>query len=346
MPDPSLPHPSIRRLQFIKGGSRTVTIPKWWVSRHHLPKGARLFIAEDGFSLRIAPVDVMRETRAVRINLDALEDTKSVKYRVWTYYMQGADQIEVASKEAIPADAKRVLREIRLDLPGIEVLREDSQAILFGFRGGEERRRLDDSIGDIQRIALSVHADSMKAVASGNAALASEIVTREAEILRSYRAMIRKLALCSANPEVSHGSGVKDSRELITYALLARDLNRTVYHGIYIARHVARFEGRIDDGVVRMLRSMSDTAQTMQRLSVEAFLQRDYSKAQRVMKLMTRIRNLDDALSLRILNQAKDVRRAVTGMLVAREIRRIAGYSVAMADATANRVFSVDVNVG
>lgn len=152
--------------------------------------------------------------------------------------------------------------------------------------------------------------------------------------------MIRKLALCSMNPEAAYQSGVKDSRELITYAFLARDLNRTVYHGIYIARHMARFRGRVDEGSARLLRSMSEIAQTMQSLAVEAFLAKDFPKAQRVMKLMTRARNLDDALGVRTLNRAKDVRKAVTEMLVAREIRRIAGYAVAMADATANRAFS------
>ncbi len=323
-----------------------MTIPRWWVTRHDLAKGSRLFMAEDGTSLRIAPVDVLRETRRVRINLDALEDTKSVKYRVWTHYMQGADEIEVGSQETIPADVKRVLREIRLDLPGLEVLAERGQAITFCVRGADERRRLDDLIGDIQRIALSVHEDGMASVAKGDASLAEEVVTREAEILRSYRAMIRKIALCSMNPEAAHGSGVKDSRELVTYALLARDLNRTVYHGIYIARHAARFKGRIDGDIGRMLRSMSDVARTMQTLAVEAFLAKDFPKAQRVMKLMTRVRNFDDTLSLRILNQAKDVRKAVTEMLIAREIRRIAGYSVAMADATANRVLASDADAG
>src|SRR5574340_1197701 len=340
MSRPSSRQPTVRRLQFIKGGSRTVTIPRWWVARHDLSKGSRLFMAEDGTSLRIAPIDVLRETRTVRINLDALEDTKSVKYRVWTYYMQGADQIEVASEETIPADVKRPLREIRLDLPGLEVLAEHGQSITFCVRGADERRRLDALIGDIQRIALSVHADGMKSVTGGAASLAAEVVTRETEVLRGYRAMIRKLALCSMNPETAYESRVKDSRELVTYALLARDLNRTVYHGIYIARHAARFKGRIEGEIGRRLRSMSEVTLTMQTLAVEAFLGKDFSKAQRVMKLMTRVRNLDDALSLQILNQAKDVRKAVTEMLIARELRRIAGYSVAMADATANRVFS------
>ena len=95
-----------------------------------------------------------------------------------------------------------------------------------------------------------------------------------------------------------------------------------------------------------MLRTMSDVTQTMQSLAVEAFLGRDFVKAQRVMKLMTCVRNLDDRLSLRILNHPKGVRRAVSEMLIAREIRRIAGYSVAMADATANRVLSSDADAG
>lgn len=342
MSHPRVRSPTVRKLQFIKGGSRTVTVPRWWVARHGLAKGSPLFIAEDGTSLRIAPVDVLRETRRVRIDLDELEDSKSVKYRVWTFYMQGADEIEVGSEGTIPADVKRMLREIRMDLPGLEVVHENGRAVTFAVREAGGHRRLDDLIGDIQRIALSVHSDGLRSVLAGDALLAEEVVTREAEVLRSYRALIRTLALCSMNPEAAHASGVKDSRELVTYALLARDLNRTVYHGIYVARHMARFKGRVDDGIGRTLRAMSEAAQTMQRLAVEAFLERDYAKAMRVMKLMTRVRNHDDALSVRILAQTRDVRKAVTEMLVAREIRRIAGYSVAMADATANRVLSSD----
>ena len=67
--------PTVRRLQFIKGGSRTVKITRWCVARNDHSKGSRHFMAEDGTSLRIAPLDVLRETRKVRINLDALEDT-------------------------------------------------------------------------------------------------------------------------------------------------------------------------------------------------------------------------------------------------------------------------------
>lgn len=301
-----------------------------------------MFLAEDGVSLRIVPVALMSEKRIARIDLDALEDTKTVKYRVWTYYMQGADRIEVRSKALIPADVKRAFREIRLDLPGIEVVKEDSESIHFGVLAGHERQRLDDLIRDIQGVALSVHRDSMQAVMKGDRALASEVLTRETEILRSYRALIRKLALCSMNPELAYLSGVASSRELVTYALLARDLHRTVYHALYIARHMVRFGGNIEDAALRRLRTMSNTASMMQRLAVDAFLGRDYSKAQRVMKLMTEVRNLDEVVGLRAVRSRRDVRKAVMEMLVAREIRRIAGYSVAMADATANRVLFVD----
>jgi len=340
--DTALSKPTERSLQFIKGGSCTITVPRWWVSKHHLAKGSRLFLAEDGASLRIVPKALMSEKRIARIDLDALEDTKSVKYRVWTYYMQGADRIEVRSRAPIPADVKRAFREIRMDLPGIEVVKEDSESILFGVSVGDERRPLDDLIREIQSVALSVHRDSMHAVMKGDRALASEVLTRETEILRSYRALIRKLALCSMNPELAYLSGVGSSRELITYALLARDLNRTVYHALYIARHVVRFGGDMEEAARKRLKAMSNTASLMQRLAVDAFLERDFSKAQRVMKLMTEVRNLDEVVGLRAVRNRRDVRKAVTEMLVSREIRRIAGYSVAMADATANRVLFVD----
>lgn len=331
--------PGVRNLQAIKGGSFTVTLPRWWVTKHTMSKGAKIFLVEDGVSLKLAPMSLIAETRRATINVEDFEDVPSLRYPIWTYYMQGADEILVKSREVMSPNTKQRLREIRMDLSGIEILREDSYSILFGVNPGQEQRLLDDMIRDLQATALSIHKDSINALVSRKPAFASEIITREPEVLRSYRAMIRKLAICSVNSKEAYSSGIKDSRELITYGLLARDLNRTVYHSIYIARHIVKFGEQMDQNILQLLRRMSDITFEMQKLAVEAFLERDYTKTIRVIKLTQGIKKIDDTISSQIFKNTRNVKKAVTQMLIAREIRRIAGYSVGMADAAANRIF-------
>lgn len=331
--------PGVRNLQAIKGGSYTVTLPRWWVTKHNMAKGSKLFVVEDGVSLKLAPMRLIGEKRKAEIQLESVEDVKSIRYLLWTYYMQGADEISVTSRRIMPVETKRALREVRLDLPGIEVAREDGYTVVFGVTIGQERKMLDDMIREIQAIALSIHRDAFDAVAKGNFALASEVIGREPEILRSYRAMIRKLAVCSVNSEEAYASGIKDSRELITYGLLVRDLNRTVYHGIYIARHMTDLREPMDEGVLRPLKRMSEACYEMQKLSVESFLNKDYSRVLKVLKLMVDVKKMDMSISAQIAKSPKSIKKAVAGILIAREIRRIAGYSIGMADAASNRIF-------
>ena len=338
--------PTIRKLQQNVSeknaveGSYTITVPQWWVKSHGMKKGAELFLAEDGFSLKFTPMKLIAEKKRAEIDVADLNDVKSTRYLLWTYYMQGADEFLVRSKAVIPAEFKKALREIRLDLPRIEVVSEDTHSVLLAVTLNDEDRLLDDMIREIEVIALSVHRDAVGALANGSVELAKEVVGREQEILRNYRAMIRKLAVCSVNSNVAFKSGIRDSRELITYGLVTRDLNRIVYHAIYIAKHVVEFGGKMEGRVLEKLRKMSATAYEMERLGIEAFLEKDYSKALKVLKRMKEVTGLDESVSVDVLRSSKNARRAVFEMLVSREIRRIAGHSVGIADAAANRILS------
>ncbi len=332
--------PGIRHLQAIKGGSYTLTLPRWWVTKYGLGKGMELFLVEDGFSMRVAPMKLIGEKKRAEISFNSLDDEKSVRYLLWTYYMQGADEIVVRSKNVISATSKKVLREVRLDLAGIEIADETSDKVVFAVTQTSERKQLSDMITGLQNIAISIHRDAMIAVSKRSSSLASEVVGREPEMLRNYRSMIRKLAICSMNAEELYSSGIKDSRELITYALLARDLNRTAYHAIYIAKHILKLDEDIEDEVLRSLKRMSDVALEMQKLAVESFLEKSFSKTMQVIRTMDDVRREDEKLSAKITGNSRSVKKAVTEMLIAREIRRIAGYSVGMADAAANRILS------
>ncbi len=332
--------PGIRNLQFIKGGSYTITVPRWWVEKHSIEKGAKLFLVEDGVSLRLAPMKVMGEMKRAEVQLETLADLRSVKYFLWTYYMQGADEMTVTSRKTMTNDVKKVLREIRLDLPDIEITNEDSHTVTFTVLLRQEPKALDDLIAQFQKLATSIYRDAVDSVVHGNLELASEVVGRENEVLRNYRAIIRRLAICSMNSQLAYASGIKDSREMITYALLIRDLNQTVYHSISIAKHFVRMGKPLDKKSLPMLQEMSDAAYSMQKLAIEGFIEKNYSKVLRVLELMKGVRRLDDSISIQALKKSKDTIKAVTETLIAREIRRVAGYSVGMADAAANRILS------
>ncbi len=333
--------PSTRVLQEIKGGSFTVTLPRWWVEKYRLSRGARLFTSEDGCSLRIAVKDSNSIRKDVEIEVDKLADMKSVRYCILTYYMQGACRITLKSSIALSSDRKKKLREIRFEMPGVEITHEDSNSIVFYVTSDIGGERLDDVIMTIHGIALSAHKDSIYALNNNDLQLAREVVGREDDMLRVYRKLIRHISLASVHPEISFTSGVRDSNELITYTLLARDLNRVFYHALYISKHLLKLGRALKVyELISQINSLSELVQMMQQLAVEAFINRDFRKVIAVTDMMKEVRETEERLSIDVMRRLNDFEQAITLLFIARDLRRIAGYSVAMADAAANRIFS------
>jgi phosphate uptake regulator len=113
----------IRRLQQIKGGSFTLSLPKEWVEKRRLMRGEEIavFEEEDG-SLRLCPIRMERKEHAeVALALEDFPEVRALEYCIGTYYIQGSDKINVTSKKMIPADVKKRLKLLRMDLPGVEV---------------------------------------------------------------------------------------------------------------------------------------------------------------------------------------------------------------------------------
>ncbi|MEM1943132.1 MAG: PhoU domain-containing protein [Candidatus Caldarchaeum sp.] len=329
---------NVRSLQLIKGGSFTLTIPRWWVDKQRLKKGSKLILAEDGQSLKITSTAALRAKKTAVIDLDQMEDPQHAIYTVWTYYMQGADEITVKSSSPITLEKKRRLRELRMDLQGIDIAKEDERSITYVVAGEFDDVPLDSVIRSMHSTALAIQQDAVKSVLNGDVEMASEVVGREPELLRIYRRVIRQIALCSMNPETAYKSGISNSRELITYAVLARDLNRSVYHSLYVARHFTRYGRPLDDKqLLEIIQQMSDAAHQMSRQAVDAFLEKDMNKIFSVVKSMEKVRQLDEELNMHVLQTVRETGKAVIAMMIGRELRRVAGYAVAMADIAANR---------
>ena len=337
--------PTVRNLQLIKGGSFTLTIPRWWISKQHLKKGSKLFISEDGPSLRIVSTAVLHSKKRTEISLDEVNDIQNVIYMIWTYYMQGVDEIVVKSSSPISAEHKRQLRSVRMDLPGIDVVKEDESSVIFAVSGEFDDVTLDEVIRTMHSMVLAVQRDAVRAVVEGNIEMAREVVEREPEILRIYRRVIRQIALCSMNPQVAYRSGINNSRELITYAVLARDLSRAVYHSLYVARHITKYGKPIEEKqLLEIIQRMSEISYGMSVKSVEAFLEKNIGKVLETTENMRKVRELDEELNHKALENVKDTNKAVTLMMISRELRRVAGYAVAMADIAANRILGPEMS--
>jgi phosphate uptake regulator len=334
----------IRKLQKIKGGSFTLTLPKKWVEKRKLTSGEQIAVSEeeDG-SLRLYPlVAATEKPLEVMLPLEDYPDLTALEYCVGTYYIQGSSQIHIFCQKIIPAEQKRRLKQLRMELPGVEVAEEAADKLSFQVLIDPTAFSLESLIEKTSSFSLHLQEDAVKSVLNWNFALAKEVLERSKEAQRHYRMTIRQVALSSMSRIIAEKVGVKNCRECITFALIARDLSRLVYHSSSIARHILSLEGKMkaNPGILRAIAEMSRIAYKMQREAVQAFLQMDVQLAIVVFGKMGFMREKEEALLKKILEKTRDVDTAVALSMIARDLRRIAGYAVAVADDAMNRVLT------
>ena len=333
----------IRRLQRIKGGSYTLSLPKHWVEKRKLKRGEQIAVyeEEDG-TLRLYPVTTpLEKPLEVTLTLDDYPDLRALEYCILAFYIQGSNKITVVSKEIIPAEHKRRLKLLRMELPGVEVSEERAKKISFQVLIDPTAFSLASLIEKTSIFSLNLQEDAVTSILEKNFQLAAEVLERSKEALRHYRMTIRQVALSSLNKSIAKKVGVRNCQECVIFALIARDLNRLVYHSSSIARHVLAIEGKeIDQEILDTMADMSKVAHEMQKESIQAFLKKEVKLAIAAMGRMNEIREKEKKLLTSMLNKMKDVDTAVTLSMIARDIRRIAGYSVAIADDAMNRVLT------
>ncbi|UCC28249.1 MAG: phosphate uptake regulator PhoU, partial [Candidatus Bathyarchaeota archaeon] len=236
----------IRKLQKIKGGSFTLTLPKQWVEKKNLTSGEQIAVSqeEDG-SLRLHPlVESMEKPLEVILSLEDFSSLTALEYCVETYYIQGSSQINIRSQKIIPAEQKRKLKQLRMELPGVEVAEEAADKLGFQVLIDPTTFSLESLIEKTSSFSMHLQEDAVKSVLDWNFTLAKEVLERSREAQRHYRMTIRQVALSSMNRVIAEKVGVENCRECTTFALIARDLSRLVYHSSSIARHILSLEGK------------------------------------------------------------------------------------------------------
>ena len=333
----------IRKLQKIKGGSFTISLPKDWVEQRRLKRGEQMAVSqeEDG-SLRIYPVSApFEKAYEVTLTLEDYPNLRALEYCVGTYYIQGSNKINVVSKQMIPAEHKKRLKLLRTGLPGVEVAEEKADRLSFQVLIDPTAFALESLLEKTSVFSLDLQKDAVKSVLEHDLQLAREVMERSREALRHYRMTIRQVALSSLDKSIAKKVGVRNCQECVTFALIARDLNRLVYHSSSIAGHLLDLEGkRVDRKILDIIEEISEVTYDMQREAVQAFLKKDVRLAIAAMGKMDEVRKKEKMLLTKIMNNVKDVDTAVSLSMIARDLRRIAGYSVAIADDAMNRVLT------
>lgn len=327
----------IRKLQTTAAGTFIVTIPKEWVAQLGLEKGGLVYMELEDRDVVISPVGGRAVQQSRPLYLDGSLDKKMLELSVTASYIQGHDITEVIADNPILPEQKKWIRESVDNLVGVEISEEYSEKVVLQNLVDPLKFDLGKSMGRFSATSLAVLDDSVKALMSGDRMLAQDAYERGYQSTRLYRLLMRLAIQGIRNRKLRDEMKIYDVGDVIVKTLAIKDLGRIAYYAMRVAEHVREIEKRPDAGTLEQIQSIAWTTSEMQEAAFEAFMKKDLRLASTVIDRMDEVRKTYEAIYLGSLKKTSAEPLAVS--LIARGIRGIAGYTVALADDAVLAVF-------
>ncbi len=328
----------IRKLQTTAAGTFIVTIPKDWAGQLGLEKGGLVYMELEDRDVVISPVGVRATSQSRPLNIDGSMDRKMLELSITASYIQGHDITEVTAANAILPEQKKWIREAVDNLVGVEISEEYSGKVVLQNLVDPLKFDLTRSMERFSATSLAVLGDSVKALLSGDSMLAQDAYDRGFQSARLYRLLMRLALQGVRNRKLRDEMKMYEVGDIVVKSMAIKDLGRIAYYAMRVAQHVQEIEKRPDAATLEQIQGMAWTTAEMQEAAFEAFMKRDLKLASTVIDRMDEVRSAYESIYLSLLKKTS-AKESLAVSLIARGIRGIAGYAVAVADDAVLAVF-------
>ena len=268
-------------------GTILVSLPKEWVKKNGVKKGADISVEElSPGKLMIRPYSGREgEQKQIVIVYDG-EDFGQVTNDVTGAYLLGYDLIKVEGSKVISRENRRAIKETMGRLVGLEMLDEDSKRMTFQFLLEPTAITPEKIVRRMSGLLDGMLKDTAEALAKGDSKLMGLVGERDDEVDRLYFLLVRATRAAIVRPEVAEGYGLSPV-DLLDYRVLATFLEST---GDAITELSRKFQPR--GSRVQLAKEYSRCVmklKEMNELATQGFLSRRAGKPRTVSRQMAEL---------------------------------------------------------
>jgi phosphate uptake regulator len=208
-------------------GTIVVSLPKDWVKRNGIKKGADISVEElSARKLLVRPYENRdEEQKQIVIQYDG-EDFGEVANGVTGAYLLGYDLIKIAGSKVVSREDRRTIKETMGRLVGLEILDEDSKNITFQFLLEPTAITPEKIVRRMSGLLDGMLNDTAEALSKGDSKLLALVSERDDEVDRLYFLLVRATRAAVVRPEVAERYGLSPV-DLLDYRVLASFLEST-----------------------------------------------------------------------------------------------------------------------
>ncbi len=242
-----------------------VSLPKAWVRRNGMKKGASMVVEElSPRKLILRPVEGGEgQLREVVIDYPG-EDVGQVANDLTGAYLLGYDVIKVEGSRMISRADRSSLKAALSRLVGLEIMDEDSKRMILQFLLEPAALVPEKIVKRMSGLLDGMLRDTAEALSKGDSKLLAVVGERDDEVDRLYFLLVRATRDAIARPDVAERWGLSPV-DLVDYRVLASFLESTGDAVSELSRKLSRRIGskqaaREYAGCVAKLGEMNDLA--------------------------------------------------------------------------------------
>lgn len=322
----------LRRLQKTSDGTFFVTIPKSWVVRNKLEKGAILSFSErkDGKILAEPYGEQERKISTVTLTPSPL-----LQREIEERYLLGYDVFEIISQQSINSEARESVRKITRSLVGLEIVEEDARKIVVQCLIEPSLLFPDKILRRLHLITLGMQKDAVVSFVRGDSKAAHTVIERDEDVDRLYFLLVRVVRAALTDPAIGEKLAVSPI-DCLDYRILASFVEKFADYATDIARSTwPRTGGKEIDGTIRSIDRAGAILNGMHKDAVEAVFTRNLALAQGVTQLSADVTAGIRAAERGLVNaKPETIDRLATAVSA---LKGMAGINVDIADLAATR---------
>ena len=329
-----------RKLQITGGSTYVISLPKGWVTQNGLKKGSQLLVRqeEDG-ALAILPPERGKPERAEEalIKVSPEDNIEALIRKTVSVYLRGYNIIHIRAKdrkEILSTQRNAIKTFARNMLVGTEIVIDTSTDLTLQVLLSYPELSVPSALRRMTIITSSMHKDAIAALRNIDHQLAKDVRATDYEVNRFHLYIIRQLKMAIQNPRIITEIGLKTARDCLGYRLVTKMVERTADHATNIAKNVQLLNKQLDEEFLQAIQEMNEVAISSFETSIESLFRLDYGLAESVIVKANKIVSLEKRALLS--SKETDIEEAANIRLVIESVRRIAEYSMDIAEIVLN----------
>ena len=341
-----------RKIQKVGAATYTVSLPKEWVGRRNLRKGDQVFLVEDGEGLRLLPTPTApqrdREGAEVIVDADLCEEAGMLERVIVGNYVLWRERVIVRSTLRLRSEHQDEIRRAIRRLMGIGIIEENGTRVILQCSLDPSNYPLDALIKRLYNLGSTMLAESLEALATGDAALADDAIKREDDADMMYWLILRLVLSAQLDDALIEPLGMRSRLEIAGYRLISRDLETVADLANAIAANVKEIiegEVRVSPTILKALQSMAEVIEDIYAKALGGLLSRDLKQANEAIRLAATIEKRESDIVRLAIKDIKDVKVILPVRGIYSNMAQIGEYAQFIAVIAFNRYLEKPTNL-